>query len=72
MHQNDVDLRSSKEIAGLLGITEACLITWRRNGHGPVYVRIGSRKVAYDMRDVNAWLNAHKSLGTAVLDQPVA
>jgi hypothetical protein len=48
MHQNDVDLRSSKEVAGLLGVTEACLITWRRNGHGPVYVRIGSRKVGYE------------------------
>ena len=71
MHQNDVDLRSSKEVAALLGVTEACLITWRRNGHGPVYVRIGSR-VAYDMRDVNAWLSARKCHGTAVLDQAVA
>jgi predicted DNA-binding transcriptional regulator AlpA len=60
MHQQEIDLRSPKEIADLLGITVTCLIAWRRTGRGPTFARIGTRKVAYDMRDVKAWLDSHK------------
>jgi predicted DNA-binding transcriptional regulator AlpA len=62
MQQNrtDIDLRSSKEVARLLGITVDCLISWRRSGEGPPFTKIGARKVLYDMRDVTAWLDAHK------------
>ena len=60
MPQNEIDLRSSKEVARLLGVTVECLISWRRDGKGPTFTRIGTRKVAYDMRDVNAWLVMHK------------
>jgi predicted DNA-binding transcriptional regulator AlpA len=60
MHQQEIDLRSPKEIADLLGITVTCLIAWRRTGMGPTFTRIGTRKVAYDMRDVKAWLDTRK------------
>jgi hypothetical protein len=60
MHQQEIDLRSPKEIADLLGITVTCLIAWRRTGVGPTFTRIGTRKVAYDMRDVKTWLDKRK------------
>jgi predicted DNA-binding transcriptional regulator AlpA len=60
MHQNEIDLRSPKEVAALLGVTVTCLINWRRTGVGPTFTRIGTRKVAYDMRDVKAWLDVRK------------
>jgi predicted DNA-binding transcriptional regulator AlpA len=62
--QNELDLRSSKEVARVLGVTVDCLINWRRTGAGPVFITIGSRKVAYDMKDVAAWLEAKKSNGS--------
>jgi predicted DNA-binding transcriptional regulator AlpA len=65
---NELDLRSSKEVARLLGVTVECLINWRRSGRGPAFITIGSRKVAYDMKDVVSWLEAKKSTGTT---QPI-
>ena len=62
--RNEIDLRSSKEVARLLGVTVECLINWRRTGVGPTFTRIGTRKVVYDMRDVNAWLDTHKQRAT--------
>ena len=58
--KSEIDLRSSKEIARLLGVTVDCLINWRRAGIGPTFTRIGTRKVAYDIRDVSAWLAMQK------------
>jgi hypothetical protein len=57
----DVDLRSPKEIACLLGVTVHCLGNWWRADEGPTFITIGSRKVAYDMKDVASWLEAKKS-----------
>ena len=57
MRQEEIELRSPKEIADLLGVTVTCLIAWRRTGVGPTFTRIGTRKVAYDMQDVKAWLD---------------
>lgn len=65
----DVDLRSPKEIACLLGVTVHCLGNWRRADEGPTFITIGSRKVAYDMKDVASWLEANKSNGPVL--QPV-
>ena len=48
----------------MLGVTVDCLINWRRTGAGPAFITIGSRKVAYDMKDVAAWLEAKKSNGS--------
>ena len=69
--KSEVDLRSSKEIARLLGVTVDCLINWRRAGIGPTFTRIGSRKVAYDIRDVSAWLAMQKQ-PTAGTEKAVA
>jgi phage terminase Nu1 subunit (DNA packaging protein) len=65
MHQKEIDLRSPKEIADLLGVTVACLIAWRRTGIGPVFTRIGTRKIAYDMRDVKAWVDIQKQCASS-------
>jgi predicted DNA-binding transcriptional regulator AlpA len=62
--RNEIDLLSSKEVARLLGVTVECLTSWRRADKGPLFTRIGTRKVAYDMRDVSAWLDSHKQRAT--------
>lgn len=55
-----IDLRTLKEVAELLGVSVECLIRWRRVGDGPPFIRLGSRKIAYEMRDVAAWLNSRQ------------
>jgi predicted DNA-binding transcriptional regulator AlpA len=70
--RNSVDLRSPKEVARLLGVTVDCLGNWRRAGEGPAFITIGSRKVAYDMKDVGSWLEAQKSNVPAQLIETAA
>jgi hypothetical protein len=47
--QNELDLRSSKEVARVLGVTVDCLVNWRCTG---------------GMKDVAAWLETKKSNGS--------
>jgi predicted DNA-binding transcriptional regulator AlpA len=58
--RNDIDLRTSRQVADLLGVSVECLVRWRQNGEGPSFIRIGSRRIAYDMRDLAAWLISHR------------
>jgi predicted DNA-binding transcriptional regulator AlpA len=61
MAQNEIDLLSTKQVAELLGVTDECLVAWRRTGNGPAFIRIGTRKVAYDRRDVTSWLEGQRN-----------
>ena len=42
-------------IAALLQRSHRTLETWRRNGNGPPFIRIG-RRVVYRRSDIEAWL----------------
>jgi DNA-binding transcriptional MerR regulator len=58
MHQtqNSFDLRTSAEVAELLGVSAGCLRHWRQKGEGPPFARLGPRKIVYDMNDLAAWV----------------
>ena len=43
------------QIAALLQRSHRTLETWRRNGTGPPFIRIG-RRVVYRRSDIEAWL----------------
>ncbi|MEY3730944.1 MAG: hypothetical protein RLZZ57_1700 [Pseudomonadota bacterium] len=43
------------QIATLLQRSHRTLETWRRNGNGPPFLRLG-RRVFYQRRDLEAWL----------------
>lgn len=47
-------------LAGKLRTPKATLESWRSQGSGPEFMRIG-RKVFYAERDVVMWLNANKT-----------
>ena len=58
---------SSLQAADLLGIKEQTLRTWRSDGRGPKYIRLGHRRgrVLYRVADVEAWLAEHTFSSTA-------
>jgi hypothetical protein len=60
---------SSPEAAEYLGINAYTLPKWRVFGGGPVYRKVG-RRVIYDTRDLEAWLDAHRCKSTS--DAPAA
>jgi hypothetical protein len=55
------DLRPAKEIAAILKTSLYRLGTLRKRGRGPAYIRINARKILYDFRDVETWLEQQKT-----------
>ncbi len=51
--------------AALLDVSEYTLAAWRRDGYGPPYVRLRRNDVRYDIRDVEAFIEAQKSTSIA-------
>ena len=47
----------TKAAAEYLGIAYATLVLWRREGHGPPYLRLG-RLIRYPESDMDAWLDS--------------
>ncbi len=56
-------LLSTKEAAKHIGRAEVTLRLWRwqKNPHQPPWIRVGSRGVAYDIADLDAYLESRKS-----------
>lgn len=52
-----------KETAKKLGVTPQTLHLWRKNGHGPVAVKLGSEKrprYAYVPEDIDEWIRQQR------------
>ena len=50
---------SSKEVEEVYGLTTRTLQTWRSKPFGPRFVKI-DRKVLYDVRDIESFLEGYK------------
>lgn len=57
-------LLTAKSLAERIGVTEGCLAKWRLTGEGPRYINVG-RRIAYDPRDVQTWLDARRVSSTS-------
>jgi predicted DNA-binding transcriptional regulator AlpA len=60
-------LLTTKQAAEHLLVAAGTLENWRTAGGGPKFVKLG-RKVAYDTRDLDQWIEDHKQKSTA--DRP--
>ncbi len=49
-----------KLAAEYVGLSARTLQRYRVEGGGPVFTRLGARRVAYQQSDLDAWLNARK------------
>jgi predicted DNA-binding transcriptional regulator AlpA len=57
-------LINTPETAEYLGISVSTLSKLRVFGGGPKYLKLG-RRVVYDTRDLEAWLDAHRRASTS-------
>jgi predicted DNA-binding transcriptional regulator AlpA len=55
-------LLTISQVAERLTVSVGCLRAWRIRGEGPPAIRIGSA-LRWDVRDVDAWLNARRESG---------
>ena len=52
-----LEVLSSSEVAGMLGVTVNALNIWRHQGKGPKYLKFSRRAIRYRMQDVLDWMN---------------
>jgi hypothetical protein len=52
-------LLTTRQTAEFLNTTTGELANLRHHGRGPTYIKI-SRKILYDMEDLELWLERHK------------
>ncbi len=62
-HSIPKKLLSTREAATHIGRAEVTLRLWRwrKNPHQPPWIRVGSRGVAYDIVDLDAYLESRKT-----------
>jgi predicted DNA-binding transcriptional regulator AlpA len=56
------------EAAQYLRLAKSTLDHYRSAGQGPRFIKLSRRKILYDTRDLDAWLNHHKQSSTS--DRP--
>lgn len=56
-----VQFISEPQAANLIGVTPRTLQTWRYAGIGPAFLRMGPRRIAYRLIDLEAWATARRS-----------
>ena len=49
--------------AEYLGVSASWLEKLRRRGAGPRFIRLGSRAIGYDLRDLDRWLDGQRAPG---------
>ena len=62
-HQNQWsldDLLTGSELAGTLKVSVRTPESWRLNGEGPPFIRVGKRRVLYRWRDVLEYLEGRR------------
>ncbi|TSE00815.1 helix-turn-helix domain-containing protein [Skermania sp. ID1734] len=62
-----MDTATATAYIGLEG--EHTLAAWRAKGIGPAYVRIGTRTIRYSIADLDAWLEAQRTVPGTVAAQ---
>ena len=63
--RNPDDLISSNELADVLKVSLRLPESWRLQGVGPKYIRVGGRRVLYRWGDVTEYLNSRRFNSTS-------
>jgi predicted DNA-binding transcriptional regulator AlpA len=64
MHPTDSRKLNVTEAAEYIGLSASTLSKRRVFGGGPKYLKLG-RRVVYDTRELDAWLDAHRRASTS-------
>ena len=65
MMSNNNAIRSPKQAADWLGLSPSTMAKLRLSGDGPVFIKLGARRVGYRQVDLEAWVNAHVRRSTS-------
>jgi predicted DNA-binding transcriptional regulator AlpA len=71
MHPAEYRKLDTSEAAEYAGVSASTLSKRRVFGGGPKYLKLG-RRVVYDTRDLDAWLDAHRRASTSDADEVAA
>ena len=52
------DFLSDSETARKFRVNKKTTARWRENGEGPPYIRVGTRRILYRQKDLDAWAAA--------------
>ena len=61
---------NNEQAAAVIGVTPKTLRFWRHKGRGPRYIKFGPEQhagVAYDLADIEAWLEERKFSSTSAV-----
>jgi predicted DNA-binding transcriptional regulator AlpA len=59
------ELLTEAEVSEWLGLSQPTLSRHRRNGTGPAFVRLSTRRIGYRRSAVEAWLNEREQSSVA-------
>lgn len=62
---NQTNLLKCDEAAERLGLSVSTLAKMRVRGDGPVFVKLGGKKVAYAETDLNEWIQVNRRRSTS-------
>jgi len=51
---------TTREAAAALGVEPQTLNIWRRDNKGPVYHRVGTRAIRYNLADIEEFRDRHR------------
>jgi predicted DNA-binding transcriptional regulator AlpA len=52
------EILTERQVSDWIGLSEPTLFRHRRDGTGPLFIRLSARRVAYRKSDVEVWLSA--------------
>jgi predicted DNA-binding transcriptional regulator AlpA len=56
---------SELEAAARLSLSRRCLQEYRLRGTGPKFIRLGGRRIGYDLRDLEVWIGERRTASTS-------
>jgi predicted DNA-binding transcriptional regulator AlpA len=54
--QESDEFLTSFQVARFLGVSQWALVTWRRLGRGPQFIRLGRNAIRYPKKEFDVWL----------------
>ncbi len=69
---NEPERMSVEQAASYLGISASTMNKWRLTGEGPVFYKLGAKRVTYSRTDLDVFLKASRRRSTSETSAPAA
>jgi predicted DNA-binding transcriptional regulator AlpA len=60
INTSNQDILSEREVSNWLGVSEPTLFRHRRDGTGPKFIQLSTRRIAYRREAIEEWLKARE------------